>query len=293
MSLEIDLLDRGYFPREVPPAFVSATFAKHVSGTGSAGLYPLIGRNSWTAPTRHNLARPGGLRRPLSIPNPIGYLRIAAEIDRFWVSDLEPLLKSSTLSASRPVLSAGPRAIENVGNPDMELRRATARQSSRIILHADILNFYPTIYTHSIAWAIHTKSVAKAATANRNLSGNRLDEAFRICQEGQTVGIPIGPDASLIIAECILAALEKDLIRQVPNLTGYRWIDDFELCFATEGEAETALATLQELLANFNLTLNPKNKNNWFTGTVRACGNMAAASMGFCYDWAEAGNRHY
>ena len=90
------------------------------------------------------------------------------------------------------------------------------------------------------------------------LLGNRLDRAFRGAQEGQTVGIPIGPDASLIIAECVLAAVEKQLFTRLPGTRGYRWIDDYELCFANVGDAERALTLLVELLADYQLTLNPR-----------------------------------
>ena len=31
----------------------------------------------------------------------------------------------------------------------------------KYIFHTDIANFYPSIYTHSISWAIHTKEIAK------------------------------------------------------------------------------------------------------------------------------------
>ena len=258
LPLEIDLLERGYFPREVPPPFKTTTLAAHVASVGSPSLHALAGQKWWTASVRHNLARPGGLRRPLAMPNPIGFLRIARETDGGWTSDLEPLLLSAGLSASRPILASGPRAVQNVGGGTVELRRAEARRASRVILHTDIQNFYPTIYTHSIAWALHSKAVAKAHTGNMLLLGNRLDRAFSGSQEGQTIGIPIGTDASLIVAECLLASIEKELLTRMPAMKGYRWIDDYELCFATVGEAEHALSTLVELLAGYQLTLNPR-----------------------------------
>jgi hypothetical protein len=258
MPFEIDLLERGYFPREVPPPFITTTLAKHTASVGSASLTALAGAKWWTASVRHNLARGGGLRRPLSIPNPIGFLRIASEIAAGWTNELEPLLSTAGLSASRPVLVGGPRSVQSVGIDTIELRRAEARRSSRVILYTDIQNFYPTIYTHSIAWALHTKAAAKSAAGNMALLGNRLDRAFSGAQEGQTIGIPIGTDASLIIAECLLAAIEKELFARMPATKGYRWIDDYELCFPTTGDAERALSLLVELLAGYQLTLNPR-----------------------------------
>ena len=144
MPLEIDLIERGYFPREVPPPFVTSSLASHAESVGIASLSATIGAKWWTASARHNLARPGGLRRPLSIPNPIGFLQIANETGGGWVSELEPLLVTANMSASRPILSGGPRAVQSIGANTIELRRAEARRSSRIILHTDIQNFYPT-----------------------------------------------------------------------------------------------------------------------------------------------------
>ena len=72
------------------------------------------------------------------------------------------------------------------------------------MLTTDLSRFFPTIYTHSVPWAFHSKSVAKK---NKNPTlkyfGNLLDLALRQAQDGQTIGIPIGPDTSHMIAEAI------------------------------------------------------------------------------------------
>jgi hypothetical protein len=104
---------------------------------------------------------------------------------------------------------------------------------------------------------LYGKSVAKAG-GKRTLLGDELDRALRGSNDGQTIGIPIGPDASLIIAESVLANVEIELIKRVPKISGYRWIDDFELCCKSLGEAEHCLSALQEILSEFELTLNPK-----------------------------------
>jgi hypothetical protein len=92
------------------------------------------------------------------------------------------------------------------------------------LISADIQNFYPSIYTHSIPWAIHGKATAKQRMGDPHLYGNRLDKSTAGCQEGQTVGVAIGPDTSLIVAECLLAAVERELTITFPKLNGYRWI---------------------------------------------------------------------
>src|SRR3546814_5011434 len=74
------------------------------------------------------------------------------------------------------------------------------------------LRFYPSIYTHSIAWAILGKAHVKAShhtTAFKGHFANHLDKAVGAGQEGQTIGIPIGPDTSRIIAELVAVVVEE------------------------------------------------------------------------------------
>jgi hypothetical protein len=258
MTTEADLIERGYFPKEVQPTFVSSTFAQYGPTLATQALNAATGAQWWTVSTKHNLGRPGGLRRTLGVPNPSGYLRIARRLGAAWHTHIAPILVSSTMGASRLVASTGPRSVEAaVASDDIEPMRASQREGARYLLHADVQNFYPSIYTHAIDWAVHTKAVAKAALGATTV-GSELDKAFRGSQEGQTMGISIGPDASLVVAECIMSRVEEFLRSRLPRLRGYRYWDDFELSFDSLGEAEYGLGLLQEALSEFELTLNPR-----------------------------------
>ena len=102
-------------------------------------------------------------------------------------------------------------------------RRAENRAKGRFILRTDIARFYPSIYTHVIPWAFHGKEQAKA---NRTEGlGNELDRLVRTAQDGQTMGIPVGPDTSLVIAEAVAASLDADLSQF--RLQGFRFMDDY------------------------------------------------------------------
>jgi len=77
--------------------------------------------------------------------------------------------------------------------------------------------------------------------------------------DGQTQGIPIGPDASLVIAEVLLTAVDDFLVSQYPALIrGFRHVDDYELSFVNLSEAEMILTALQGLLSEYELFLNPR-----------------------------------
>jgi hypothetical protein len=76
-------------------------------------------------------------------------------------------------------------------------------------------------------------------------------------QDGQTMGIPIGPDASLIIAAVVLTAIDAEL-QALVSTRGLRYIDDYELVYKSTAEAEEALARLEHRLNEFSLEPNPK-----------------------------------
>src|SRR5262249_48356336 len=120
------------------------------------------------------------------------------------------------------------------------------------IVKADIVRFYPSVYTHSIPWAIHGKAFAKKNRSRQHF-GNELDFLVRNCQEGQTNGIPVGPDTSLLIAELLLAIVDKALVRN--NSTGIRYMEDYELICETEHQSIEARSQLQEELLSLELDL--------------------------------------
>jgi len=127
----------------------------------------------------------------------------------------------------------------------------------RYVLQTDINRFYGSIHTHSIAWAIHTKATAKANRA-LTLLGNKIDYWVRMGQDQQTVGIPIGPDRSLVLAELIMHRCDDALLSKLPGIKGYRFIDDYELSFRTRTEAEDAFHILEACLSEYELALNAK-----------------------------------
>jgi hypothetical protein len=251
------IIERGYFPWELPPCFRTVELAQYVT---SVGLQQLLSKHKaqWTRPARHNLARPGGLRRALSIPNPLNFLHLSSAVDAAWVPYIDPLLDKSTLSITRPVPSLGPRAFAPQSTYGDSEAKASARSSARVLLKADIQNFYPSVYTHSIPWVLNTKAVAKANIKNPNLPGNEIDKALREAQDGQTMGIPIGCDTSWVLAECILARVEEGLHARLGKIRGHRYTDDFELLFRSASEAEAAMGIFQEVLAEYELSVNPR-----------------------------------
>jgi hypothetical protein len=256
--LAIPLISRGYFPADLPPAFTTRSLASFAASFGLTALNLASAKQRWSRPAKFSLARPGGLRRPLSVPNPVHFLRLAEALDASWSTDIVPILARTSLASSRPRISAGARALEPTTSSSRSELEMLSRSGKRVLLRTDIQNFYPSIYTHSIPWALHTKPTAKANLKAATLAGNAIDKAVREGQDGQTMGLPIGPDSSWLIAETILAQIESALISRHPQLAGHRFNDDMTFALATQSEADSVLADLQSILAEYELSLNPR-----------------------------------
>ncbi len=263
MSLQLhDLLLKGYFPKELPPPFVTASYAQALCGTQPQVAPPMDAFSSspcHSAPSIHNLVRTGGLRRNLAIPNPKHFFRLAEHIVAHW-ADFTSHTSLSRFSLTKPVDAGAERAI----SPEHDLSsrvgyRANLRATNRFLLKADISRFFPSIYTHSIPWAVMGKSSAKSAHTSGTLKGSWSDKTDRFSRSifnNQTIGIPIGPDTSRLIAELILSRIDLELAEKFPMLEGIRYIDDYEFAFATRSKAEEVLSHLQHLLNEFELALN-------------------------------------
>jgi hypothetical protein len=257
VTIAIDLISKGYLPEELPPPFTSASLGAFATSTGLSVVNTTFASAGSTHLLRHNLARAGGLRRALAVPNPVQYLRLAEAIEAGWSNDFQRLWVANTIASSRPTHPSATRAFGALA-PSTSERRIASRSAARVLLKADVQNFYPSVYSHSLPWALHTKAVAKAQRQNMTLIGNRIDKAVRDSQDGQTMGLPIGPDASWVLAEAIMAVVERSVVAKIGGIRGHRFIDDFELSFRSLAQAEEGLVALQESLAEFELSLNPR-----------------------------------
>ena len=74
------------------------------------------------------------------------------------------------------------------------------------------------------------------------------------------MGIPIGPDTSLIVAEIIACHIDKLLEARLKkkkiDWAGFRYYDDYSMFFHSELDAQTALTELRGVLSDFELKIN-------------------------------------
>jgi hypothetical protein len=254
-------LGPGYLPRELPPPFVSKDFAKY--GKAVATRWPPDGLSApKTRPDTFSIPRHGRTsRRRLAIVNPISHFYLASEIAREW-DQIATLLSSSAISSFQSVFSVNPnRTFEPIDFEEIEERKTLILSRYNKALVSDISRFYPTLYTHVIAWAAQGKDWCKQhqhEAVFRQSLGNRLDVLVRKGQDNQSVGIPIGPETSRVVAEIVGVGIDKLVSNSVVLNTdrAYRYVDD--LCVGVEdGQSVDGLvAELSRALSSFELEIN-------------------------------------
>jgi len=78
------------------------------------------------------------------------------------------------------------------------------------LLHTDVTDCYGSLYTHSIAWAVHGLQEAKTNIGRKSLLGNKVDTHIQAGRYGQTNGISQGSVLMDFVAECVLAYVDGD-----------------------------------------------------------------------------------
>ena len=280
--MEIEhLLQKGYFPKELPPPFTTELFSNNFHSISDSWnhLKSELGRTNPNILKNKNgykkskcvlfsIPKKNYSRRNIEIPNPFHHSALCETICNYW-SEINHVYENSKISKSIPtVWQDGERAVRTSYEfNDFKQECLIESYDKKYELKIDISWFYPTIYTHTIPWAVHGKELAKKDRSD-SLFGNLLDKDVRNCKHGQTTGIPIGPDTSMIIAEIISCGIDQLLQGKLGLIKGCRYYDDVYLYFSTREEAEKGLKTIQYILTDFQLSINEeKTKIDRFPST--------------------------
>lgn len=144
------------------------------------------------------------------------------------------------------------------------------------LVETDITDCYGAIYTHSIAWALHTKPVAKACRTDKKLLGNIIDAHIQDMRHGQTNGIPQGSALMDFVAELVLGLADLELSEkikgaQIEDYCILRYRDDYRVFVNNPQDGEQIIKFLTEVTIDLGLKLNP--------GKTRASGDVVRASI--------------
>ncbi|OJW77623.1 MAG: hypothetical protein BGO69_07310 [Bacteroidetes bacterium 46-16] len=300
-----DLLNKGYFPKELPPCFTTTEFASKFAQVNidllaneanalSVVLQKIQNNRVLSQPTKDEekarakqtfknrlkfsdcvqftIPKVGLTRNTIKIPNPLHQGKLSECIVSNYNS-IERLFGESNLSTTKPIIETahgeGKRAVTHENYGYFKEQSIIKSFSYPVYLKTDIAKFYSSIYTHTVPWVtfggkdrykrnrdLHKSDINKVTS----IYGDSIDDALTWCQNQQTMGIPIGPDSSLIVAEIIACHIDKllegHLKRKKIDWIGFRYYDDYSMFFHSELDAQTALSELRNVLADFELKIN-------------------------------------
>lgn len=261
------LLGYGMFADKLPPVFSSVSFLQYCKKN------PGFKQNEQNYVT-FNSMRNINIPRVLGIPTPMQYARLCQVLRDNWHYIKDHFKKytagqpyrisrihirkiyDNNIQAYKPVLfEMNYRNWRNDGNPETDLLISPDYSVSKYVVHADISTCFPSIYTHSIPWALVGKGSAKADRDGRRWF-NKIDKYCQNVKNGETHGLLIGPHSSNLLSEIILVVVDKKLFDK-----GYhfiRRIDDYDCYVETYEAAQHFLNDLEFELRQFDLPLNYK-----------------------------------
>jgi hypothetical protein len=257
------LLGYGMFAEKLPPCFSSIKLSEDlpVEATLNAKSYA----KSYVT---YSTSRNTNVARSLAIPHPESYLYLCKTIKDNWENINEHIGKPEVKFSFCHV-----RKITNKNHIfEMNYEGSDKWQKSELeqdyllgctyIVKADISNCFPSMYSHSIPWAIQEKNNAKANRCTTNKGNkthwsNDIDREIRNCKDGETNGLLIGPHASNIISEIILIKVDQYLQdKGFQNVI--RYIDDYVYFAKDEADAFAFIKCLELGLKKYELSLNQK-----------------------------------
>lgn len=261
------LLAKGFVPENLPKPFNSVTFS-----TAYEEYASLLTDNKAHIPYKYDVYKKKYATRQFTLLNPYNFALLGKTLMDNW-ADVKAALDTSGISLT-PIRFGDDndkKAIKQMTKNQFQDTVFSKSSGMSVLLTTDIVEHYDATYTHSVAWAIHgkeeakqkwkathegTKAQRKAAKAIWDaMTGNIVDRVLRDGDEQQTHGIPTGPETSRIISETILSAVDEEFVKQLQDerisFVGGRYVDDYELYFESERDAEKALQILRDVLNRY------------------------------------------
>lgn len=153
------------------------------------------------------------------------------------------------------------------------------------LIETDITDCYGAIYTHSIAWALHTKLEAKQKRQDPSLIGNVIDWHIQDMRHGQTNGISQGSALMDFVAEMVLGFADLELSErlQAEGISDYRILryrDDYRVFVNSPRDGEAIVKSITEVTTGLGLRLSP-TKTKASSDVVRAS-TRTTSWLGMC-----------
>ncbi|RXM39306.1 hypothetical protein BOQ62_12485 [Chryseobacterium sp. CH21] len=179
------IIEKGYFPKELPPPFQTGTFGKKSpyilrkwtqfennikipigteTGRQAKSRYkPILAKYSVSKLFEYNIAKGIYSRRKIEIPHPQTYFLLCEGIVNNW-NIIKDVYSLSQFSESK--LTSDPTSKRSVRTKSKSWSRFKNKLTEisynyKVQLKIDITNYYQSIYTHSIPWSILGKDISK------------------------------------------------------------------------------------------------------------------------------------
>lgn len=262
------------FPKSLDNIFTSLDY-KDLVLRDVSNLNLVIPKKTNFKTTTYKQTRNNNAARYMWIPHPLWYTELSKCIRDNWEKIKAMTLKDNTnyekISLITPRDNDEMRLIQ-LSKYDIETYQDTFRlvfnksipEDKNIIVNnqflkkyvakSDISNFFWSIYSHSISWAILWKREAKEKKFDKTLWPNKLDKASRILRNDETNWVPIWPDSSNIISELILSRVDAKLLRKWYVFV--RYIDDYSCYCNSKEQAESFIQDLANELEKYELKIN-------------------------------------
>lgn len=265
----MSFLRKGLLPDGMPPFLSSKTIARSNLATG---LSYVVTKEVKGNHSPYNASKRGFQRRVFGISHPAFVRDAALFFVKNWSAINEHLKETSCSSSIPDFQGTQNRAVALTPHsklPTLRLRRL-ARYKFCVV--TDVSRCFPSIYTHSIPWALNGKQAAKNDWKPNSAAvwGNRLDYIMRQSQDAQTMGLPVGPDHSRVVAEIILQAVDANFIKRIGSATYLRHVDDYWIGGNSHEECEHALHALRMALNEYSLDINEQKTRIVPTSSVVA-----------------------
>ena len=222
--------------------------------------------------------------RPLEIIHPALYVSLVNEITHpeRWATIVEKFGEFSSIPKvhclSLPVQSltddSDKAAQIQQWHTSVEQKSIELSLDYEYLFQTDVVDCYASIYSHSIAWALHGKDEAKKRRSDPELVGNVIDWKIQDMRLGQTNGIPQGSTVMDFIAEMVLGYADVKLTQrcEADGICEYqilRYRDDYRIFVNSPPHGEVILKRLTEVLSELGLQLNPA-KTGFSSAVVRS-----------------------
>jgi hypothetical protein len=129
----------------------------------------------------------------------------------------------------------------------------------------DVTKCFPSIYTHTITWAIKNKDFVKSHLDVKNTFGNNFDSLMQKCNYKETSGILIGPEVSRIFAEIIFQDIDLSVVKNLKDKHDLkykqdyvfkRYVDDYFIFTNNKQSAKMVSDIIADQLLKYKLYIN-------------------------------------